>query len=60
MEEAALRTCDLSITDSDQELPGAASKRADVDLPTSLSRPWDQDTEDGTTLFLLQALLTCS
>lgn len=27
--------------------------------PHPLSRAWDQDTEDGTALFLLQALLTC-
>lgn len=59
MEEAALWTCDLSITVPDRELPRAASKRADVDLPTSLSRLRDQDTEDGTALFLLQTLLTC-
>lgn len=57
MEEAALWPCDLSITVPDRELPGEASKRADVDLSTSLSRPRDQDTEDGTALFLLQTLL---
>lgn len=57
MEEASPWTRDLSITVSDRELPGAAS-RTDVGLPTSLSWAWDQDTEDGTAL-LLQALLTC-
>lgn len=60
MEEAALRTCDLSITVPDLELPDAVNQRATKDLPSSLSRPRDQDSEDGTALFLLQELLTCS
>lgn len=60
MEEAALWTCDLSITVPDPELPDAANQRAAKDLPSSLSRPLDQDSEDGTALFLLLALLTCS
>lgn len=60
MEEAALWTSDLSITVPDPELPGAANQRAAKDLPSSLFRPQDQDTEDGTALSLLQALLTCN
>lgn len=60
MEEAALWTCDLSITVPDREFPDAANLRAAKELPSSLSWPRDQDTEDGTALFLLQALLTRS
>lgn len=60
MEKAALWTSDLSITVPDRKFPGAANHRATKELSSSLSWPRDQDTEDGTALFLLQALLTRS